>query len=158
MGNIMKSKLLSAAAMLTVFSLSAPSVLAGAAAPPPEPIGPEFVSVEAVCATGKGAAKISYFVGGAICFGYAAEEEPGGFGGCEFAGKGTENESIAGEPCALAQAVLNSRAVATCADAGAVPLNVALELSGFKSPTTSLVLPNGNVQHQWNIFCPPPPQ
>jgi hypothetical protein len=154
----MKTNLLSTAAMLTVLALSAPSVLAGGPPPGPNPIGPEFISVEAVCATGKGAAKISYFVGGAICSGFATAEEPGGFGGCEFAGKGTENESIAGEPCALAQAVLNSTAVATCADAGAVPLNVALELSGFKSPTTSLVLPNGNVQHQWNIFCPPPPQ
>lgn len=62
-------------------------------------------------------------------------------------------------PCSVAQAVVNTYALATCAgeatDYWFLSNNQDFKLAGLSTPTTTLVLPNGNFFSQWNYVCAP---
>ena len=59
-------------------------------------------------------------------------------------------------PCEAAQASVNELIINACVGNGSVLADIIANLGNFKTPTTSLVLPNGNILQQWNFFCYPP--
>ena len=66
--------------------------------------------------------------------------------------RGLGNETI---PCALAKARTDEFVVEICGNAtGSTADNITTQDAGHRSATTSLVLPSGNILHQWSARCP----
>lgn len=113
---------------------------------------PGFVSTEPLCTTGRGEAAHSTLVSAKVCGESGADSFC--FDPLEYYGNRGGVQS-AGIQCAEFTAITNSAIALICGFIGpGIEDNIITNIADLKGETTSIALTNGNIQHQWQVFCP----
>jgi len=118
-----------------------------------------MLEVELLCTAPTGSQAHSQVVNSLVCgsdeFPFPDEFDFGDSIGCIDPLKSVRGLANMNALCAQGKARVDEFMTEVCGNAlGTTAQNILANDAGFRSQTTSLVLPNGNILHQWSARCP----